>query len=72
MELGLAYLRAGLGYACMLSNRAAAATGLACRRLMIELRQLNDVGANASSRRARVDAVKRKLAGRGEGPNRCC
>jgi hypothetical protein len=37
-----------------------------------ELRHLNGVGANASSRSDRVRIVKQTLAHRGEGPNRCC
>jgi hypothetical protein len=37
-----------------------------------ELRHLNGVGANASSRRERVRIVKQTLADRGKGLNRCC
>jgi hypothetical protein len=40
--------------------------------LVAELRHLNGVGANASSRRERVRIVKQALAHRGKGPNRCC
>lgn len=37
-----------------------------------ELRRLNRIGADAGSRSERVRVVKRALAHRGEGPNRCC
>ena len=37
-----------------------------------ELRRLNRMGAGAVSRRERVRIVKRTLARRGQGPNRCC
>lgn len=37
-----------------------------------EIRRLNRVGAGARSRAERVRAVKAALAGRGEGPRRCC
>jgi hypothetical protein len=37
-----------------------------------ELRRLNRIGADAGSRGERVRIVKRALACRGEGPNRCC
>jgi hypothetical protein len=40
--------------------------------VVAELRRLNGVGANASSRSARVRLVKQTLARRGNGPNRCC
>jgi hypothetical protein len=40
--------------------------------VVAELRRLNGVGANASSRSARVRLVKQTLARRGKGPNRCC
>jgi hypothetical protein len=40
--------------------------------LIAELRHLNGVGANVSSRRDRVRLVKQTLADRGKGPNRCC
>jgi hypothetical protein len=40
--------------------------------VVAELRRLNGVGANASSRSDRVRLVKQTLARRGKGPNRCC
>jgi hypothetical protein len=44
----------------------------AAAAVVAELRHLNGVGANASSRSDRVRLVKQVLAGRKEGPNRCC
>jgi len=65
MDLLLSNLRARLGYARTLSIHAARTIGFACRRVISELRQLNGVGANASSRRARVRIIKQRLARRG-------
>jgi len=52
--------------------RIARAIDTAVVLVVAELRRLNGVGANASSRSARVRLVKRTLARRGKGPNRCC
>jgi hypothetical protein len=53
-------------------KRMARTLGRAVAILVAELRHLNGVGANASSRRDRVRIVKQTLANRGKGPNRCC
>jgi hypothetical protein len=52
--------------------RIARAIDTAVVLVVAELRRLNGVGANASSRSARVRLVKQTLARRGKGPNRCC
>jgi hypothetical protein len=44
----------------------------AAAAVVAELRHLNGVGANASSRSDRVRLVKQTLARRNEGPRRCC
>jgi hypothetical protein len=72
MESISAELRARFGRACEISRRATSSFKLAFGQLVAELRHLNGVGANASSRRVRVRIVKQKLARRGDGPNRCC
>jgi hypothetical protein len=53
-------------------KRIARAIDIAVVFVVAELRHLNGVGANASSRSDRVRIVKQTLAHRGKGPNRCC
>lgn len=53
-------------------RRIARTLNAAVALMAAELRHLNGVGANASSRSDRVRIVKQTLAHRGEGPNRCC
>jgi hypothetical protein len=63
------------GYAASLwagAVRIAIAIDTAVVLVVAELRRLNCVGANASSRGARVRFVKQTLARGGKGPNRCC
>lgn len=55
-----------------LGKRIGIEIGAGLLRLIAELRHLNAVGANESSRADRVRAVKRSLARHGEGPRRCC
>jgi hypothetical protein len=54
------------------AERTARAINTAVALVVAELRRLNGVGANASSRSARVRLVKQTLAHRGKGPNCCC
>jgi hypothetical protein len=54
------------------AERIARAVEAAVVMVAAELRRLNGVGANASSRSDRVRIVKQALARRGQGPNRCC
>ena len=54
------------------AERIARAIDLAVVLVVAELRRLNGVGANASSRSDRVRLVKQTLARRGKEPNRCC
>jgi hypothetical protein len=54
------------------AERIARAIDTAVVLVVAELRRLNGVGANASSRSDRVRLVKQTLARRGKGPNRCC
>jgi hypothetical protein len=54
------------------AERIARAIDTAVVLVVAELRRLNGVGANASSRSERVRLVKQTLARRGKGPNRCC
>ncbi len=58
-------LRAALA---RLADMARAAAAI----LAAEMRRLNRVGVEARSRAERVRAAKAALAGRGEGPRRCC
>ena len=53
-------------------TRIARAIGAVVLPWAAELRRLNRMGADAVSRRERVRIVKRTLARRGQGPNRCC
>jgi hypothetical protein len=53
-------------------NRIARAMAAIVSPIAGELRRLNRIGADAGSRGERVRIVKRALARRGEGPNRCC
>jgi hypothetical protein len=52
--------------------RIARAIDTAVALVVAELRRLNGVGVNASSRSDRVRLVKETLARRGSGPHRCC
>ena len=54
------------------TKRIAQELGSALAGVVAELRRLNRIGANAGSRSERVDIVKRTLANRGKGLNRCC
>jgi hypothetical protein len=54
------------------AERVAGVIDTAFAHMVVELRRLNSVGADASSRNDRVRRVKETLARRGKGPNRCC
>ena len=54
------------------AERTVRAINKAVELIVAELRRLNGVGANASSRSDRVRLVKQTLAHTGKGPNRCC
>ncbi|HTQ24332.1 MAG TPA: hypothetical protein VMI09_06515 [Candidatus Binataceae bacterium] len=54
------------------TKRIVRALESAAAPVVAELRHLNGVGANASSRRDRVRLVKQALAQSKKGPNRCC
>ena len=56
----------------LLTMRIVRALESAAAAVGAELRHLNGVGANASSRSERVRLVKQALARRNEGPRRCC